>query len=234
MNTFKIDSFDVKAYDGIIARGLSNGVGKRDGQMCIEAAICTVLGLPHGDDPGCVARSVRSFKIALNDKRWSSPEARAAGLRDLGLAQLGSLGVVNDKEFVTRLVKKEIQVLLPKMIRGMYPADTELLALALDCESHGTRTSAVALRDILYERRAAAYAAAAADAADAYAYAAAAADAADAYAYAYAYAAAAADEADAYAKRDEYLNLAASIALDVLRELSSPGVQLLDRMEAEG
>ena len=96
MAAFDIGTFDVKLYDKIIARGLSTGVGRRDGQMCIEAAICTVLGLDHGDDPKCVAASVRSFKISLNDSQWSSTEARAAGLRDLGLAQLGSLGVVDD------------------------------------------------------------------------------------------------------------------------------------------
>src|SRR6266480_87978 len=100
---FDVNSFDVEKFDSILTRGLSAGLGEQSGQMCIEAAICATLGLPHGDKPTCVAKSVRDFKIALNDKRWSSAKARAEGLRDLGLAQLGSLGVVDDKQFTSKL-----------------------------------------------------------------------------------------------------------------------------------
>jgi len=222
---FEVKQFDVEKFDAVLARGLSNGVGNPDGQMCIEAAICNVLGLPHGDDPGCVASSVRSFKIALNDKKWSSPAARAAGLRDLGLAQLGSKGTINDREFVTKLAEKLIRVLVPTLIRDLYPNKPELLAAADRCEAEGTKEAARAARDLLY---AAADADAAADAA---AYAAA---AAAAYAAAYAAAAAAAAAAAyaaAYAKskaRDKYLNLGAKCALDVLIEMKSPGVALLN------
>jgi len=80
----------VPKFDEILSRGLSHGLGKRDGMMCIEAAVCAALDLPHGDDPQCVAAAVRSFKIALNDSNWSSPEARAKGMRNLGIAQVGS------------------------------------------------------------------------------------------------------------------------------------------------
>ncbi len=226
--TFDLTTFDVQKFDSILARGLSHGKGDPNGQMCIEAAICNVLGMPHDDDPKCVAKAVRSFKIGLNDKKWSSPEARAKGLRDLGLAQLGSLGVVNDKEFVVRLAKKLIQIILPKMVRQCFASNVEVMRAADVCEVEGSQHSAIALRNILrstaaYAAAAAAYAAAAA--ADA-AYAAAAdADAAYAYAaYAYAYAA----DAAAPSIRDEYLTLAAQIALDVLRELNSPGIQLLE------
>src|SRR6266702_1211962 len=71
--TFDVSTFNVKEFDRILSCGLSNGLGIRGSQVCIEAAICQVLGLPHGDDPGCVADSVRRFKIALNDASWSSP-----------------------------------------------------------------------------------------------------------------------------------------------------------------
>ena len=61
--------------------GLCSGVGKPIlGKMCVEAAVCYALGLPHGDDPDCVALALRAFKIKLNDKIWSSNEARAKGL----------------------------------------------------------------------------------------------------------------------------------------------------------
>ncbi len=95
-----INTFNVAKFDSILEeRGLSKGLGTQEGSMCIEAVICYVLNLPHGDDPKCVANSVRDFKITLNDKNWSSPQARAKSLRNLGLAQLGSLGIVNDKDF---------------------------------------------------------------------------------------------------------------------------------------
>lgn len=202
--TFDLNTFDVQKFDEILARGLSHGRGDPNGQMCIEAAICNVLGMPHDDDPKCVPSAVRSFEIGLNDKRWSSPAARAAGLRDLGLVQLGSLGVVDDKEFVTRLAKKLIQILLPKMIRQCFVSNVEAMRAADICEIEGSQQSARVMRDILRPTTAA--------------------DAADAYATTAAYATA----ADADAARDEYLTLAAKIALDVLRELNSPGIQLLE------
>ncbi len=83
--------------------GLSNGLGKPEpGQMCVEAAVCYALGLPHGDEPGCVSASVRKFKIRLNDSSWSTNEARAKGLRRLALAQLGSKNILNETEFAIR------------------------------------------------------------------------------------------------------------------------------------
>ena len=60
----------------VVDKGLSKGVGKPiPGQMCVEAAVCYALGLPHGDDPQCVANSLRQLKITLNDSYWSSNKA---------------------------------------------------------------------------------------------------------------------------------------------------------------
>ena len=54
--------------------GLVSGVGTPiPGQMCVEAAVCYALGLPHSDDPLCVSRALREFKIRLNDANWSTP-----------------------------------------------------------------------------------------------------------------------------------------------------------------
>lgn len=114
---FKVEEFDVSKFDSILARGLSSGLGTQGAQVCIEAAICETLGLQHGDDPKCVAESVRSFKIALNDSRWSSPKARADGLRKLGLAQLGSKGVVDNVEFSKLMSERTIRILIPKQSR---------------------------------------------------------------------------------------------------------------------
>jgi hypothetical protein len=86
--------------------GLCSGVGEPvPGQMCIEAAVCFALGEPHGDEPSCVAETLRAFKIQLNDTRWSSNEARALGLRRVAIAQLGSKGRLNDKIFIRALAK---------------------------------------------------------------------------------------------------------------------------------
>jgi hypothetical protein len=218
---FDVKEFDVKKFDGILARGLSTGLGEQGSQVCIEAAVCEALGLPHGDDPGCVANSVRSFKIRLNDSRWSSEKARAAGLRDLGLAQLGSKGVVDDTEFMSRAAEKTIQVLIPKVFKLVFPTNQACLIAAARCAEEGTKEAAYAAAYAAYAAYAAAYAADAANAAYAAAYAA---DAADAAAYAADAAAYAADAADA---ADEYLILSAKIGLEVLRELNSPGIALL-------
>ena len=92
-----------KVLDTVDA-GLVGGVGvPAPGHMCVEAAVCYALGLAHGDDPGCVAPALRALQIRLNDSNWSSPTSRAAGMRRLAVAQLGSAGVLNEKEFTRRV-----------------------------------------------------------------------------------------------------------------------------------
>jgi type VI protein secretion system component VasK len=226
----------IPKFDAVLARGLCQGVGDRDGQMCIEAAICYALDLPHGDEPDCVTPEVRSYKIWLNDAPWSSPEARAAGLRDLGIAQIGSKGVVDGRAFTTALAEQTIRVLIPMLFREVFTQDTVAHQRCRDaadrCEREGTRAAAAAAA-AAYAAAAYAAAAYAAAAAAAPADAAAAAYAAAAYAAAaYAAAAAAAAYAAADAARratrasrdpDRYLKLSASLALAVLRDLNSPG-----------
>ena len=219
---FDVQTFDVERFDAVLARGLSNGVGDRDGQMCIEAAICAVLDLPHGDDPGCVAEAVRSYKITLNDAAWSSPEARAAGLRDLGLAQLGSLGVVDDREFARLMAEKTIRVIIPRFFREVFPKNAACLAAADTCEKQGTEQSAwsaarsaesawSAARSAWSAARSAAWSAARSAES----------------------AARSAESAARSARRaDAYLIASAQLALEVLRELNSPGCALLEPVNA--
>lgn len=86
----------------IVDRGLS--VGLRDGGMvCVEAAVCAALGLPHGDDPGCVLPALRKLKIQVNDRGFNSPETRARALRRLAVAQVGS-DSLDEMAFVRELV----------------------------------------------------------------------------------------------------------------------------------
>jgi hypothetical protein len=226
----------------VIDAGLCYGKGvPTPGQMCVEAAVCYGLGLPFGDDPECVEASIRTFKINLNDKPWSSSEARAKGLRRIGIAQLGSKGTVDGREFVKRLAEKVIRVIVPIAMEAAAiknPKHAEALRAAGErCKAEGTKTAAYAAADAVNAAADAANAAyAAAYAVNAAAYAAA--DAAYAAAYAaanaanaaYAAANAAADAANAAAKRDEIYTLCANLAVDVLRDMNAPGIALMDEV----
>src|SRR6202522_1377095 len=154
--------------------GLCSGVGVPElGKMSVEAAVCYALGLPHGDEPSCVSRALRSFKIKLNDAKWSSNTARAKGLRRLALVQLGSAGHLDDRKFAKRVAKLAIQKAVPAALRAAASIHKDakhreaLLEHASICEREGTRQAA------LDAKKAAAAAAADAAAGDYAAYAAA-------------------------------------------------------------
>jgi hypothetical protein len=222
----------------VVDAGLSSGVGERKpGFMCVEAAVCYALGLPHGDDPRCVSPALRSLKITLNDKPWSSKEARAKGLRRLAVAQLGSVGVLDDREFAKRVAEMVIRKMVPLALRAAASIQKDaahkqkLIDAANRCEKDGTKAAANA---------ASAYAAASA-AASAYAAASAAAsasasDAASAYAAASAAASAYAAASAAYAAkskaRDQVLSDFAEGVVQILIEMKAPGCEWLSLTEA--
>jgi len=211
----------VRRLVSVVDAGLTSGLGEPiPGKMCVEAAICFALGEGHSDAPSCVEPAVRAGKIALNDKNWSSPAARAKGLRAVAIAQLGSLGVVGPVRYATLLAKKTIQRVIPIPFRDIterIPAHRDaLLAAAERCEREGTREA------VLGARRAAD---AAADAATATATAAAADAAADA-------ATATATAAAAYAAEcDRILSISAECMVEALRECGSPGCDWLWLLE---
>ncbi len=205
--------------------GLVQGMGKPiPGKMCVEAAVCYAMGLPHSDEPTCVSPAIRQLKIKLNDSNWSSNEARAKGMRRLALAQLGSAGVVDDRDFAKRVATLAIKVMVPLALRAAADIQKDpdhrqkLRDAANRCEVEGSLESAQSARSVARAYAAAAAAAAAAANANAYA-AAAAAAAADAAANANA-------DADAK-KRDEGLSLFAEGAVQVLIDMNAPGVQWL-------
>jgi len=223
-----------------IDAGLVAGIGiPEPGKMCVEAAVCYAMGLPHSDRPTCVSDVVRSLKIKLNDSNWSSNEARTTGLRRLGVAQLGSAGVVADNEFATRVSILAIQKYVPIALRAAasrIPSHaTALIEIAGLCSLNPSIENAKKAKAAAYA--AAAYAAAAdaadaaADAAYAAAYAAYAAAAAAAYAYAADAAYAAAHAADAaYAaggRRDAVLAEFGEDVVQILIEMKSPGSEFL-------
>ncbi len=233
---------------GIVDAGLTNGLGVQEpGRFCVEAAVCYALGLPHGDDPLCVAPALRSLKIRLNDSRWSSDQARAKGLRRLAVIQLGSKGHLNAKEFATRCAVLAIKTSVPIGLRAAAsihkdPKHVQALRDAANrCETEGSRQSVLDAREVARSARrdadaaSAAYAAAATGAAAyaAAAYAAAAADAADASAAAAAYAADAAADASAAAARDKSLADFAEGVVQILIEMKVPAIRWLALTELE-
>src|SRR5688572_33172763 len=95
----------------VVDAGLCQGLGQPEpGKMCVEAAVCFALGLEHSDEPECVGDAVRSFKIALNDAEWPSNKERAAGLREIAVAQLGSK-VINKKNLRNNVALEPISQL---------------------------------------------------------------------------------------------------------------------------
>jgi len=238
----------------VVDAGLVKGLGQpKPGQMCVEAAVCYALGLPHGDDPACVSRALRSLKIHLNDSGWSSPAARAKGLRRLALAQLGSEGALDDWEFACRVAEMTIKTVVPRALRAaakVHPSKDKqeaMLAAAERCEREGTRdvaiiaaaaANAAAANAVNAVAIIAANAASAANAAAANAIIAAnavnavaiiAVNAVNANAAANA---ASAANADAYAARDRELSMFAESVVQILIEMKAPGCQWLDLADA--
>lgn len=143
-----------------IDAGLVSGVGVQEpGKMCVEAAVCYALGLPHGDDPKCVAESLRCLKIRLNDTSWSSNDARAKGLRRLGLAQLGSIGVLDEKEFTRRIVGLAVTKQVPAALRAAASRHKDpkrqasLNDAAKRCEDQKDHEACLAARDVCLQFR---------------------------------------------------------------------------------
>lgn len=143
-----------KAILELLKHGLSSGLGSRvPGHMCVEAAVCYAMGLPHGDNPPCVSPAVRAFKITLNDSCWSSHQARATGLRRLAIAQLGS-SEIDEIVFAKELVLATLRRIVPASLRSEAEVTnniqyaTKLNEVALQCEQFKGGTLGVAC-DIL-------------------------------------------------------------------------------------
>jgi hypothetical protein len=139
----------------IVDQGLVRGLGKKQpGKMCVEAAVCYAYDLPHSDKPPCVEPGVRNFKIVLNDASWSSNAARAAGMRRLAVAQLGSAGVVDFFAFQKGIQKIAVGKILPQVLRDlsdhMDEKDREgVKALAALCERDVTMQATEVAHDAL-------------------------------------------------------------------------------------
>lgn len=122
--------FDLELYNEYLNRGLCQGIGTTDSQMCIEAVICNLVEGDHYDTPECVSPAVRHYLINLNDANWSSPEARAKGLHDLGLAQLGSQDIIYWDTFSQGVHLATIQRTIPELLLSEFPDDAEVAQLS--------------------------------------------------------------------------------------------------------
>lgn len=139
----------------LIDQGLLAGLGRpTPGQMGVEATACYALGLPHSADPGCIEHCLRHLVGGLNDCDWSSPQARARGLRRLGVAQLGTQGVLNTKAFSALVVR----LTLPHVSKGLRAVASifrtlshhDALSAAADrCERESTLLSYIGAQRIL-------------------------------------------------------------------------------------
>ena len=76
----------------LVGKGLVCGLGEpKPGKMCVEAAVCYAMGLPHSDNPPCVDEDVRAIKIAINDMgKFANNMDRGEAMKGLAIAQLGS------------------------------------------------------------------------------------------------------------------------------------------------
>ena len=234
----------VTKIESLMKGGLSAGLGNPNEMMCVEAAVCAALGLPHSDNPPCVGEAVRSFKIALNDSEWSNPLARADGMRKIAIAQLGS-DSLDQIEFTRRISEKTIRILIPALFREVFKDNEACLKAADRCETGvGAANASAAYAAYAASRAAAAasraaydYAYAAARAAAAASRAAAGTAAAGAAAASRAAARAARETTTindytsyaAYAASDKYLLLSAELCFQALNEMNSPGAVWMEK-----
>jgi hypothetical protein len=88
----------VKRVLALLDHGLTSGLGvAKPGQMCVEAAVSYAMGYDHTDRPQCVAQSISSMKISINDQKWTSNKARGRGMKRVAIAQLGSKRIVKER-----------------------------------------------------------------------------------------------------------------------------------------
>lgn len=198
-----------------IDAGLVTGMGKpTPGQMCVEAAVCYAMGLPHSDQPTCVSPALRSLKIALNDSSWSTNEARTKGLRRLGVAQLGSKDALDDAAFSkavsTLVIQKYVPVALlaAASVQKKAAHKEKLEKAALLCSTDPSEVAAISARAAApYATGAAAYAS----------YAAASAASAASYAW----------NAAQLSKRDSVLAEFGEDVVQILIKMNAPGCDFL-------
>jgi hypothetical protein len=230
----------IPKFAAALTGGLCGELGEREGRMSIMAAVSKALDLPHGEQPDCVSHAVRWYTMALGcSPRWVSAQSRAAGLRNLGIAGIGSRGI-SDGLFSEQITKRTIQILIPKLFREVFFDNAECLEAADRCEQAPTAKAAVRAALATQEEVARlsrdhnlSWGHAGAIAAEKAALAAANGACVDAINYAILAVSATkfskTGDESSFAKNDDYLLLGVSLAIDTLKELKSPGCEWLAR-----
>ena len=130
---FEVTNDLVSRIEEVLGRGLCVGRGDSSSQMCVETAVCFAMRL-NSDNPPSVGGGVMSFIITLNDANWPNAFERAAGMRKLAIAQLGS-DTLNQFKFAHRLREKTIRVLVPALFREVFKDNEACLEAAKVCEN---------------------------------------------------------------------------------------------------
>lgn len=119
VNGIELNQELVDRIQYVVGKGLSCGLGDRAlGKMCVEAAICYSLGLPHNDNPECVYDDLRHIKININDEPWSNKQVRAKGMVRAAIAQLGTAATMTRSQLVEmeEYIEEEYEARLKKYI----------------------------------------------------------------------------------------------------------------------
>src|SRR5260221_944097 len=113
---YKVNIATARKVLEAVDAGLVRGLGEQTpGKMCIEAAVCYAMGMPHSDRPKCVGSAVRAYKIRLNDANWSTDKGRAKGMREVAIATLGS-DQIDQRQFTDLVVIGAISQVLPRAL----------------------------------------------------------------------------------------------------------------------
>jgi len=215
----------IQQFDSLIAPGLAPTDYHRDNLENAQSALCLSLGLHRWARPENILLSAWGYVSRLNGLPWSSPEARAAGLRDITIAQLGSRGVASDANFVHLVEAKLFSILLPRLFRRkMYDTMNDEW-LIQRCEKYADLRSAKEAADSVGARYVSSWLNMLAVCWDE-GFLADRAHAVETGDY-IPWIAKHAQASDATATQDEYLLLAAGLGLETLRELRSPGCSLI-------
>jgi len=208
----------VNKINSLLDKGITFGFNPdpKPGNMCVEQVISYALGEGFSDKPSCVGEEVRDFVTCLNDRNWSSASARAEGMKELSIAQLGSNSLDQD-EFREKIIFAMVTKMLPSMFKDLgedkWKKEIKSLEGAKDLEGAIKATDDAAK-------------AAAADVAAGAAYAVRVA-ASDRVHAVRAVNYAAANAAYATKTGDKYLKMACHLAVSVLKEMGNSGCSFL-------
>lgn len=138
--------------DGGLVQG--GGVEGRRGWVCVEQAVSMAIEGVNEAYPKCVHHSIAGMKQYLNDASgWPSNKARAIGLRDVAIAQLGSAYRLDGAVFGAYL-REHVGHSFTDMLDGTHEKLKEACAILLGALEAGKSPGVNLLRRIKREDKA--------------------------------------------------------------------------------